>query len=698
MSQSNHRDEDDAHVSPTSHLKAFHETTPLITNRNVFSVVQDAVADPTSSHALSINDLQIQQYGSNFLPEPTVQRHHHSPLPHHHHHHHPHFTNGKFRSTSSCSKDGSIRFSVRTEDARSAESSEIIHPEDTLHNDPDLLPAMETMQFHGSTRNLINFLHHNIPNIAESSDDGKNIHNNQDGDESMMCEDTNSIGSNATWTDLWLKTKVASSTHPDQPTRRWHMKSGSLQQSVVVAVVIAFVNGIACYLYYEALQWALRFAWHDLPQRLLNSFHSPESQLQWLWIPLVITFAAFSTGLAVVVLGEPGDMAFTVACVHSPHAYIPINHVMPMVVASFFTVLGAASLGPEAPLVAICGALAGWVSRDLFHERHANVTRKHTLMGMAGALAAFFGVPLGGSLFALEINSRFGLEYYEHVNEAIFCGELTLIVFRTISGEPAGALWDLGVPKITEVEMFTICIGGLLGLVGAGMAYIFALLHSHVMGLFSQANLLDNSRAVWRALAGAVGIILTGILIPQTLFWSESEIQTLVTRSPASELPHVWPTSGIIGYEMDSIWKTALVGLVKLVSISFSIAGGFRGGFIFPLFAAGGTFGRALADWTGIPTQLGILCVAAGLNTAITRTALASTIILTFLSGDGFATPAVLMASLCSLFASGFLVFIKTQIARSDIDHSVFHAPEKKNEEFAHEDGWDEDSFHAASH
>jgi H+/Cl- antiporter ClcA len=246
--------------------------------------------------------------------------------------------------------------------------------------------------------------------------------------------------------------------------------------------------------------------------------------------------------------------------------------------------------------------------------------------------------------------------------------------------------------------MFTICIGGLLGLVGAGMAYIFALLHSHVMGLFSQANLLDNSRAVWRALAGAVGIILTGILIPQTLFWSESEIQTLVTRSPASELPHVWPTSGIIGYEMDSIWKTALVGLVKLVSISFSIAGGFRGGFIFPLFAAGGTFGRALADWTGIPTQLGILCVAAGLNTAITRTALASTIILTFLSGDGFATPAVLMASLCSLFASGFLVFIKTQIARSDIDHSVFHAPEKKNEEFAHEDGWDEDSFHAASH
>jgi H+/Cl- antiporter ClcA len=37
-------------------------------------------------------------------------------------------------------------------------------------------------------------------------------------------------------------------------------------------------------------------------------------------------------------------------------------------------------------------------------------------MGMAGALAAFFGCPLGGSLFALEVNSRFGVEYFEHVS------------------------------------------------------------------------------------------------------------------------------------------------------------------------------------------------------------------------------------------------------------------------------------------
>jgi hypothetical protein len=31
------------------------------------------------------------------------------------------------------------------------------------------------------------------------------------------------------------------------------------------------------------------------------------------------------------------------------------------------------------------------------------------------------------------------------------------------------------------------------------------------------------------------------------------------------------------------------------------------------------------------------------------------------------------MASICSLFATAYVPFIKTQITRSDIDHSLFH-------------------------
>ena len=87
-----------------------------------------------------------------------------------------------------------------------------------------------------------------------------------------------------------------------------------------------------------------------------------------------------------------------------------MDHVLPMLAASQFSILGGGSLGPEAPLVAICASFAGYISRKIFGMTQTNLIRKHTLMGMASALAAFFGVPLGGSLFALEINNRFGIE------------------------------------------------------------------------------------------------------------------------------------------------------------------------------------------------------------------------------------------------------------------------------------------------
>ena len=88
-------------------------------------------------------------------------------------------------------------------------------------------------------------------------------------------------------------------------------------------------------------------------------------------------------------------------------------------------------------------------------------------------------------------------------------------------------------------------------------------------------------------------------------------------------------------------------------------------GYIFPLMCAGSAFGRLLyfivpvnADdgIATVPFQLCVLCTAAAINVAITRTALATTLILTFLSGEHMTGPAILMASICSLFATSYMV------------------------------------------
>jgi len=117
-----------------------------------------------------------------------------------------------------------------------------------------------------------------------------------------------------------------------------------------------------------------------------------------------------------------------------------------------------------------------------------------------------------------------------------------------------------------------------------------------------------------------------------------------------------------------------LTGIAKLIAISFTVSGGYRGGFIFPFFASGAALGRAISFiFPSIPVQLTTLCMAAAINVAITRTSLATSIILCFLAGEPNAMSAVLMASLTSLFVTGYMPFIKSQIVRMDINSSLYH-------------------------
>lgn len=355
------------------------------------------------------------------------------------------------------------------------------------------------------------------------------------------------------------------------------LAEGTIPQSIVLSFFIGIVCGVASYLYYTALFFLLDLFWTTIPETYIVPSPFWKEEYYWVYAPCVTFFFALLVGLSVVLLGEPGDLPFTIACIHK-QAYIPMNHTIPMFCASLFSILAGGSLGPEAPLVAICGALGGFVSRRIFRQNHIHVVRKHTLMGMAGALSAFFGCPLGGSLFALEVNSRFGIEYYEHMVEAIFAGEITLVVFRSLSGLPIAPIWNLtqdnGGHHMEESAPWMVVAGGCIGLLGAGMAYVFAVFHWAQMGLFDKLGLLDNSKAVYRALLGSIVISGVGLLVPHTMFWGEEEFQVVSSMSPTSKLPFMWPTGGLIGFENDSPYKSLIIGLAKIVTISYTVASG----------------------------------------------------------------------------------------------------------------------------
>lgn len=86
--------------------------------------------------------------------------------------------------------------------------------------------------------------------------------------------------------------------------------------------------------------------------------------------------------------------------------------------------------------------------------------------------------------------------------------------------------------------------------------------------------------------------------------------------------------------------------------------------------AAGAAFGVGLTYvFPSLSSILATLCFACGINVSITRTGLATPLILCALAGEMNAIPPVLAASMASLFATSYMPFIRSQVKRADVTH-----------------------------
>lgn len=63
-----------------------------------------------------------------------------------------------------------------------------------------------------------------------------------------------------------------------------------------------------------------------------------------------------------------------------------------------------------------------------------------------------------GSLFALEVLHRTGMQFYEVATYAVSTGVICLAVFRALKQEAFGAVWDFEMPFL-EVDSRHIVVG-----------------------------------------------------------------------------------------------------------------------------------------------------------------------------------------------------------------------------------------------
>ena len=408
------------------------------------------------------------------------------------------------------------------------------------------------------------------------------------------------------------------------------------QQIILASAAIGIAGGLVATAYYYLLESCLHLVWHTIPHFIEPLF--PNNFPAWNYVWIATTIGGFLVGLTLHLMGLPGEVSFVVDKVHNP-GRIELRQTPAMIVASLVSITAGGSAGPEAPLVQVNGSIGGWLGKKL--KLSLAATRVLTFCGMSAALGAFFGAPLGGAIFALEIPHRRGLEYYEALIPAVLSAILSFAVFKLNTGLTIGGIYHF--TAIPKLELWNLVQGALLGAAGALVAVIFVVVFRSI-GYLSE---YIAHRQILLSTLGGLSIGLIALAFPQTLFFGEKEIQTIVE------------TGSTFGMTM-----LLAIALAKMLAISCTLHSGFRGGFIFPLFYIGAAVGLAFA--LAVPQvhpTISMVCMMAAVNVAITKTPISTSIILSVLS-DTAMVPVIVIASFVSFLLTTELSMIKTQRSR----------------------------------
>ena len=408
------------------------------------------------------------------------------------------------------------------------------------------------------------------------------------------------------------------------------------QQIILASAAIGIAGGLVATAYYYLLESCLHLVWHTIPHFIEPLF--PTKFPSWNYVWIATTIGGFLVGLTLHLMGLPGEVSFVVDKVHNP-GRIELRQTPAMIVASLVSITAGGSAGPEAPLVQVNGSIGGWLGKKL--KLSLAATRVLTFCGMSAALGAFFGAPLGGAIFALEIPHRRGLEYYEALIPAVLSAILSFAVFKLNTGLTIGGIYHF--TAIPKLELWNLVQGALLGAAGALVAVIFVVVFRSI-GYLSE---YIAHRQILLSTLGGLSIGLIALAFPQTLFFGEKEIQTIVE------------TGSTFGMTM-----LLAIALAKMLAISCTLHSGFRGGFIFPLFYIGAAVGLAIA--LAVPQvhpTISMVCMMAAVNVAITKTPISTSIILSVLS-DTAMVPVIVIASFVSFLLTTELSMIKTQRSR----------------------------------
>lgn len=359
-------------------------------------------------------------------------------------------------------------------------------------------------------------------------------------------------------------------------------------------------------------------------------------QFQGVSLLIVMPLAGLVIGLVIHFLGNPGEIAVIVDNIHLHGGRLDTRKNPSMILSSLVSIAAGGSAGPEAPLVQVTGSFGTWIA-DRWNLDGEDL-RTMSLVGMAAGFTALFGSPLGGAMFALEIlHHQHVLEYYEALMPAIVSSCASYLVFAAITHLGIAPSWHFPQYGLSNIDDFAFAI--LFGIIGAVAGWIFMAIFRGCDRILAR---IPGPIYLRTTLAG-LGLGILAAFLPLTRYFAHEELNEVITTS------------------FPAIFLLTVAG-AKMVAISITVTGGWRGGFIIPIFFTGACIGKAVAILIpGINPALAMICTMAALNAGVTRTPVSTTLLLTKLTNFSPFTP-ILFASLIGFFLAPKIPLITSQL------------------------------------
>jgi H+/Cl- antiporter ClcA len=395
-------------------------------------------------------------------------------------------------------------------------------------------------------------------------------------------------------------------------------------RSLIVACAAGIVGGLAGAAYVGLLHFLQRALWPDHTGLLAHG--------------LILVAVGVGVGVLTRLLGSPGDVELMVDNIHVLGGHNDVRSLRSLIPVSLLCVSAGGGLGPEAPLVQTTGTLGTVLASRLGLDR--NETRTITITGMAAGFTVLFGAPLGSAVFALEILHRRGLEYYEALLPAVIGSLWGYAVYVVATGAGLEPVWQF--PSALPLHSGDFAWAAACGVIGAGVAAAFTLITSLL-----RAMIRSVPTGLRPVLGGGV-LALLAWASPYALTFGEAQIGAITTTQL-------------------TIRVLLLAATAKLLASSVTLASGWRGGFIIPLFFIGAFLGQALHGWIPatnewvIVTALMVAC-----NVGVTKTPIGSVLVVSEMTGLTV-LPTALIAAVTSLLLTSNVALIDSQRRRESV-------------------------------